>query len=82
MANQGAMETTPTDDDLRAFTITQVLERVPIGRTKLYEEIRESRLPIIKIGSRTLITAGAFHAWLYQADNDDTPPYVRLTARR
>ena len=57
-----AKQTTPSDDELRAFTIAEVCERVSIGRTKLYEEIRDGRLITIKVGSRTLVTAAALHA--------------------
>jgi len=67
-------ESTPTERELRAYSVTQVLDLVPIGRTKLYEEIRDGRLITMKVGSRTLITAGALGAWLYAADNDDAPP--------
>ena len=84
MATSGHLtkETTPTDLELRAYSVSEVLDRVPIGRTKLYEEIRNGHLLTIKKGSRTLITAKAFHDWLYPADNDETPSPRPTTGKR
>ena len=66
--------TTLTDSELRAYSVAQVLDRVPIGRTKLYEEIREGRLRTCKIGTWTLVTAGALRDWLHRASNYNAPP--------
>ena len=75
LATQGprAKETTPTEYDLRAYSVPQVLDRVAIGRTKLYEEIRTGRLATVKIGTRTLVTAQALREWLRQACNASVP---------
>lgn len=40
-----------------AYSISQVLEMVPVGRTTLYHEISQGRLKAKKIGRRTLILA-------------------------
>ncbi len=59
------------EDMLRAFSINDVLERVPIGRTALYEQIKLGRLRIKKVGNRTLITAKALRDWLYGAETSE-----------
>lgn len=52
---------TPT---IKAQTVNQFLADVPIGRTKLYEEIAAGRLVAVKVGRRTLIRAEDAEAWL------------------
>ena len=47
-----------------ALSIPEVLARIPIRRTRLYEELREGRLRHKKVGSRTLILAADLDAWL------------------
>jgi excisionase family DNA binding protein len=47
-----------------AYTIKQVLDRVPISRGHLYNEIAAGRLIATKIGARTLFTPQALEAWL------------------
>ena len=42
-----------------AYTISQALERVPIGRSKFYELISSGAVRSIKIGDRRLIPADA-----------------------
>lgn len=45
--------------DLKSFS-----ELFSIGRTKLYQEIKEGKLKILKVGRRTIITAQAADEWL------------------
>lgn len=45
------METTP-----RLHSIADVLQRIPVGRSKLYEEIGSGRLTVVKIGRRSFVT--------------------------
>ena len=40
-----------------ALSIPEVLNRVPIKRTRLYEELRTGKLPHRKCGARTLVLA-------------------------
>jgi hypothetical protein len=49
---------------MRAYSIEQVLERVPYGREKLYQEIRSGRLIARKSGRRTLILAKDLNSYL------------------
>ncbi|HEY1472936.1 MAG TPA: helix-turn-helix domain-containing protein [Pseudolabrys sp.] len=48
----------------RAFSIDEFCNRYGIGRTSAYSEIKAKRLPIIKVGKRTLVPADAAEAWL------------------
>lgn len=48
----------------KAYSINEFCQLFSIGRTKTYDEIKEGRLPIIKIGSRTLIKADDANQWL------------------
>jgi excisionase family DNA binding protein len=61
-----------TDADTRAalgvgrlaYPINDLAEALGIGRSKIYEEIRDGRLQAKKLGSRTLITAQAASDYL------------------
>ena len=54
--------------DRLVFTVPEALEASRIARTKLYEEIAAGRLPIVKIGRRTLIRREALEQWLRNAE--------------
>ena len=47
-----------------AYPINDFAEALGIGRSKIYEEIRDGRLQAKKLGSRTLITAKAASEYL------------------
>lgn len=47
-----------------AYPIDDFAEALGIGRSKVYEEIRDGRLRAKKLGNRTLITAIDAHAYL------------------
>ncbi len=47
-----------------AYTIDQIVELVPIGRTSIFAEIKSGRLEARKIGKRTIITAQALRTYL------------------
>jgi excisionase family DNA binding protein len=47
-----------------AFSVAEVLARVPIGRDSLYKAIREKRLIARKNGKRTLILASDLEQFL------------------
>jgi hypothetical protein len=53
----------PTPHKL-ALSITEVLARVPVKRTKLYDEMRTGRLRYKKVGSRTIILVTDLETWL------------------
>lgn len=57
------------DSGRLAYTIAEAVRASGIGRTKLYELIREGRLEARKAGGRTLIPADALRALL-----DGLPP--------
>ncbi len=47
-----------------ALSVKEVLARVPIKRTRLYEELRTGRLRHRKCGSRTVILVTDLKSWL------------------
>lgn len=47
-----------------SFTIHEACEATGIGRSTLYEQLQAGRLGKIKVGRRTLITAGELQRWL------------------
>ncbi len=61
MIDQPNVEPTPAK---RAYSIPEVCEQASIGRTRLYTEIKEGRLRVVKVGRRTLIRAEDMDAWL------------------
>ena len=48
----------------RAFSIADLVKRLPVGRSTIYEEIRAGRLRAVKLGSRTLVLDHDLSAWL------------------
>jgi hypothetical protein len=46
------------------YSIGEVLSQVPIGRSKLYEEIKADRLHVTKCGRRSMVLAPDFKGWL------------------
>ena len=46
------------------YTISEFIAAGPVGRTKTYEEAREGRLKIQKIGNKSFITAEERKRWL------------------
>jgi excisionase family DNA binding protein len=45
-----------------------------IGRTKLYEFIKEGRLPIVKVGAKTLVRIDALDALLKSLEVSNAAP--------
>lgn len=64
MTTQQNVEPTPK----LALSINEVCARVPCGRTRLYAEIKDKKLRVRKIGSRTIILAADLDAWLAGLD--------------
>ena len=50
--------------DQLAHDIEGVKELVPIGRTKIYEEIASGRLKSFKVGNRRLVLHASLVEWL------------------
>ena len=51
-------------DEKLAYSIMGASKATDVGRTKLYEEIKEARLRSVKVGRRTLILAEDLRRWL------------------
>ena len=47
-----------------AYGISEAVKATSIGKSRLYEEIRDGKLKTFKIGSRTLIAADDLSNWL------------------
>lgn len=52
------------DDAKCAMSVEKAAKAAGVGRTILFEEIRNGRLSARKVGRRTIITADALEAWL------------------
>jgi excisionase family DNA binding protein len=53
-----------------AYNVPRAVEMIPIGRTKLYEEIAAGRLKSIKVGTRRLVTHQALQDFLTMLAED------------
>lgn len=49
-------------------TVKQAAEAAQVGRTTIYAQIKAGRLPITKIGRRTLVRHEALERWLREAE--------------
>jgi excisionase family DNA binding protein len=65
------------EGEKRAFSIAEFCRRFGVGRTKVYEELRQARLRARKIGRRTIITKDDAEDWLQQLPLIKTPTDVR-----
>jgi excisionase family DNA binding protein len=54
------------------LSIADVVAATGLGRTKVYEAIRNRELPIVKIGKRSLVLVEDLAAWLrrYRVGDD------------
>ena len=50
--------------DARAYSVEDFMHVFRVGRTFVYQEIREGRLKGVKLGAKTLIPRDAADAWL------------------
>jgi len=48
----------------QAYDVPTFCQLFGIGKTRTYQEIKEGRLKIVKVGKRTLIPAQAASEWL------------------
>ncbi|WP_243304664.1 excisionase family DNA-binding protein [Geothrix oryzisoli] len=58
------MDNKETSPAKAAYSIAEFCGLVSLGRSRVFEEIREKRLRIVKVGRRTLIPATEVSAWL------------------
>jgi excisionase family DNA binding protein len=59
-----SMTTTNANIAKRAYRVSEVAEAYGIGRTKLYDLIKEGKLHTVKVGGRRLIPAESLEALL------------------
>jgi excisionase family DNA binding protein len=57
------MYTTPRDDPHGAFSIDQFCRRYNLGKTFVYELIKDRKLRAVKCGNRTLILRADAEQW-------------------
>lgn len=50
-----------------AVSVTEACEMIGIGRTKIYELIRDGRLKSVKVGRRTLLSVASIEALIATA---------------
>jgi hypothetical protein len=51
-------------EQVKAYSIDSFCKAYSIGRTKVYEEIKQGRLIVTKAGKKSLISAPAAEQWL------------------
>jgi excisionase family DNA binding protein len=51
------------------YSIADITKLVGLGRTFVYQEIKEGRLPVRKAGRRTLVLEAELKAWLNALPN-------------
>lgn len=60
--------------DLRDFlSVSDVVQKTGLGRTFIYNEMKQGRLLRRKFGRRTLIARVDFDAWLSASDREQRP---------
>ena len=47
-----------------AYSINEACQATSLGRTTIYNHIAAGRLPVIRVGGRTIIPADALHAFV------------------
>ena len=60
--------------DRLAVTINDAVRMSAIGRSKLYEFIKDGRLPIVKVGAKTLVRVDTLKALLKSLEAPDGAP--------
>ena len=60
--------------DLQLLTIRDVMNITKLGRTKIYELLRDGELPCIRIGRSVRIRRDELEAWLERRRDDKRGP--------
>lgn len=55
-------------DESLAYTIPPPV--LPIGKTKFYEEVKSGRIPVVKVGRRTLVTRRALEEYVEMLERE------------
>jgi excisionase family DNA binding protein len=66
-AGPAALTSSPVHDEpgkRLAYSVPELCQATSLGRSLIYEEIRNGRLKATKVGARTLILRGDAEAWL------------------
>jgi hypothetical protein len=53
-------------NDKRAYTRMEFCDAHGVGQTKFYEEVKEGRLKVRKVGRKTIVLRDDAEAWLQQ----------------
>lgn len=59
-----------TDMQKPALSISDLTRATSLGRTKIYQEIKEKRLKVFKVGRRTLVLVEEMQAWLQRLSKE------------
>jgi excisionase family DNA binding protein len=60
------------------LTIKDVQDATQLGRTKIYELMRDGELPFIKLGRSVRVRRDAFESWLAQQEESTRAEYFPL----
>jgi excisionase family DNA binding protein len=68
----------PQDFNLKypAYSVNELLELLPLGRTSLYYAVKEGRLKAHKLGKKTLFLAPDIVVFLESLQSSNQPPKV------
>lgn len=58
------------------LTVEDVQEQIQLGRTKIYELIRDGVLPVVRIGRAVRIRREALERWLNEVEVQSTDEYL------
>lgn len=58
------------------LTVEDVQEQIQLGRTKVYELIRDGVLPVLRIGRAVRIRREALERWLDEVEVQSTDEYL------
>lgn len=65
-----------------AYTIKEAVETTGLSRSLLYVEIKRGRLPIRKLGSRTIILEDDLRSWLHGLSTNLRPVMRNQRAKK
>lgn len=64
-------ETTKDTEQPLLLTISQVAERLNLGRTKVYELVATEGLPVIRFGRAVRISVTSLQQWIEQRERQN-----------
>lgn len=60
----------PADADLQLFRVPDVMTRLKLGRSEIYEQFRAGRLRSVKQGRARLVTPGAIRDYIHLLERE------------